>query len=216
MPLPARLLRREVLPFLASFAALALASLAIDRLLHAFGLLWVGRWLGIPGTLLILGSTVYSLRKRKRIPWGNPARLLRWHEVLAWLGSLLVLVHAGVHFNALLGWLAVWAMLINVCSGLTGKFLLGRARRRMEEARRQQEEAQREDRPGTAPIDPDAREEPRQQRSRGEDGERPADHNVGLVHVLLDDVGHHREGCAERDEATEPRDHDAGEGDALR
>jgi hypothetical protein len=141
MPLPARLLSREVLPFLASFAALALASLAIDRLLHAFGLLWVGRWLGIPGTLLILGSTVYSLRKRKRIPWGNPARLLRWHEVLAWLGSLLVLVHAGVHFNALLGWLAVWAMLINVCSGLTGKFLLGRARRRMEEARRQLRES---------------------------------------------------------------------------
>jgi hypothetical protein len=141
MPLPARLLSREVLPFLASFAALAMASLAIDRLLHAFGLLWVGRWLGIPGTLLILGSTVYSLRKRKRIPWGNPARLLRWHEVLAWLGSLLVLVHAGVHFNALLGWLAVWAMLINVCSGLTGKFLLGRARRRMEEARRQLRES---------------------------------------------------------------------------
>ena len=38
------------------------------------------------------------------------------HELLAWLGSLLVLVlvHAGVHFNAIHGWLAVWAMLINV------------------------------------------------------------------------------------------------------
>ena len=80
----------------------------------------------------------------------------------------------------------------------------------------EQKEAQREDRPGTAPIDPNAREEPRQQRGRGEDGERPADHDVGLAHVLLDDVGYHREGCAERDEATEPRDHDAGEGDALR
>ena len=65
----------------------------------------------------------------------SPARMLRWHEALAWLGSLLVLVHAGVHFNAILGWLAVWAMLINVGSGLTGKFLLDRSRRRMEEAR---------------------------------------------------------------------------------
>lgn len=46
-----------------------------------------------------------------------------------------MLVHAGVHFNAILGWLAVWAMLINVGSGLTGKFLLDRSRRRMEEAR---------------------------------------------------------------------------------
>ena len=51
---------------------------------------------------------------------------------MAWLGSLLVLVHAGIHFNAILGWLAVWAMLIDVGSGLTGKFLLERSRRRLE------------------------------------------------------------------------------------
>lgn len=135
MPLKARLLRREVLPFVASFALLAIVALALDGLLHLLDLLWIGRWLGIPGTLLIIGSTAYSLRKRKLIQRGHPARLLRWHEGLAWLGSLLVLVHAGVHFNAILGWLAVWAMLINVGSGLTGKFLLDRSRRRIEEAR---------------------------------------------------------------------------------
>lgn len=135
MPKKARLLSREVLPFLASFAALALVALALDGLLHALDLLWIGRWLGIPGTLLIIGSTAYSLRKRKLIRRGQPGRLLRWHELLAWLGSLLVLVHAGVHFNAILGWLAVGAMLINVGSGLTGKFLLDRSRRRLEEAR---------------------------------------------------------------------------------
>ena len=131
----ARLMRHEVLPFVASLAALALAALAVDGVLHVFDLLWVGRWLGIPGTLLIIGSTVYSLRKRKVIRLSQPARLLRWHEGLAWAGSLLVLVHAGVHFNAILGWLAVWAMLVNVGSGLTGKFLLARARRRMDAAR---------------------------------------------------------------------------------
>jgi hypothetical protein len=112
-----------------------LAALAADGLLHAFDLLWIGRWLGIPGTLLIIGSTVYSLRKRKVIRLSQPARLLRWHEALAWAGSLLVLVHAGVHFNAILGWLAVWAMLINVGSGLTGKFLLQRSRERLEASR---------------------------------------------------------------------------------
>jgi hypothetical protein len=133
MPQRPKLLTREVLPFFGSFAALALIALAFDGLLHLFDLLWVGRWLGIPGTLLIIGSTVYSLRKRKLIRSGHPAKLLRWHESLAWLGSLLVLVHAGVHFNAILGWLAVWAMLINVGSGLTGKFLLDRARKRMRE-----------------------------------------------------------------------------------
>lgn len=135
MPLKARLFRHEVLPFVASFALLAVLALALDGLLHLLDLLWVGRWLGIPGTLLIIGSTAYSLRKHKLIHSGSPARLLRWHELLAWLGSLLVLVHAGVHFNAILGWLAVWAMLINVGSGLMGKFLLDRSRRRLEDAR---------------------------------------------------------------------------------
>ncbi len=140
MPMPARLLRREVLPFVGSFAALVLVALAVDGLLHRFDLLLIGRWLGIPGTLLIIASAVYSLRKRKLIQYGHPAKLLRWHEVLAWLGSLLVLVHAGVHFNAILGWLAVGAMLINVGSGLTGKFMLDRARRRMEQARQRMRE----------------------------------------------------------------------------
>lgn len=136
----ARLLRREVLPFLASFIALALVSLLADALLHLFDAVWIGRYLGIPGTLLILGSIGYSLRKRKWIKRGHPAKLLRWHEFMAWLGSLLVLVHAGIHFNAILGWLAVWAMLVNVGSGLTGKFLLDRSRQRLEQARQRMRE----------------------------------------------------------------------------
>jgi len=82
----ARLLQREVLPFVASFALLALLALALDGLLHALDLRWVGRWLGIPGTLLIIASTVYSLRKRRLIRRGQPAQLLKWHESLAWLG----------------------------------------------------------------------------------------------------------------------------------
>jgi cytochrome b561 len=131
----ARLLRREVLPFLLTMVALVAAASLIDALLHLLNAVWIGRYLGIPGTLLILGSTAYSLRKRKFIKSGHPAKLLRLHEWLAWLGSLLVLVHAGIHFNAVLGWLAVSAMLINVGSGLTGKFLLDRSRRRLEESR---------------------------------------------------------------------------------
>ena len=131
----ARLLSREVVPFYLSLIALGAAALLCDAALHYFNAVWVGRWLGIPGTLLILLSLAYSLRKRKLIRSGQPARLLRLHEMLAWAGSLLVLVHAGIHFNAILGWLAVWAMLINVASGLTGKFLLERSRRRLEEAR---------------------------------------------------------------------------------
>ena len=131
----ARLLLREVLPFTLSLAVLGGLTLLLDALLHYFSLVWVGRYLGIVGVLLIIGSFGYSLRKRQLIHVGQPLRLLRLHERMAWLGSLLVLVHAGIHFNALLGWLAVGAMLINVSSGLTGKFLLERSRKRLLAAR---------------------------------------------------------------------------------
>ena len=133
----AKRLSREVLPFYLSLIALTMATLLLDALLHWVNAVWVGRYLGILGVLLIIGSFGYSLRKRKIIKSGNPLTLLRWHERMAWAGSLLVLVHAGIHFNAILAWLAVWAMLINVASGLTGKFLLQRARKRMEDARQQ-------------------------------------------------------------------------------
>jgi hypothetical protein len=133
----ARLFSREVLPFYLSLLALAAAALLCDAALHLLNAVWIGRWLGIPGTLMILGSLVYSLRKRKLIRSGHPAKLLRQHEYLAWAGSLLVLVHAGIHFNSILAWLATVAMIINVASGLTGKFLLDRSRRRLDEARQQ-------------------------------------------------------------------------------
>ena len=129
------LINREVLPFLLMLAGLAAAALILDAVLHLADAVWIGRYLGIPGTVLILASLRYSLRKRKLITTGNPAQLLRRHEWMAWAGSLLVLVHAGIHFNAILAWLAVWAMLVNVGSGLTGKYLLQRSRRRIEDSR---------------------------------------------------------------------------------
>jgi hypothetical protein len=87
------------------------------------------------GTLLIIGSLYYSLRKRHWATAGDPKTLLKAHEFAAWLGSLLVLIHAGIHFNAVLAWLALLAMLVNVASGLTGKYLLAHARIRLIDAR---------------------------------------------------------------------------------
>lgn len=130
------LVAREVLPFYASLLALVGAALLLDALLHLGNAVWIGRYLGIPGTILILVSARYSLRKHKIISSGKPPKLLKEHQWLAWMGSLLVLVHAGIHFNAWLAWLAVAAMLINVASGLTGKYLLGRAQKRLAERRR--------------------------------------------------------------------------------
>ena len=50
---------------------------------------------------------------------------------MAWVGSILILVHAGVHYNAHLAWLATYMMLINIMSGLVGKFILKNARESM-------------------------------------------------------------------------------------
>ena len=137
MPMRVSLFTREVIPFFLRLALLGLSALAIDALLHWLNAVWIGRYLGIPGVLLIIGSFGYSLRKRQLITFGKPVTLLRLHEYMAWAGSLLILVHAGIHFNAIMGWLAVWAMLVNIASGLTGKFLLQRARIRLEETRTQ-------------------------------------------------------------------------------
>ena len=102
-------------------------TIIIDYLLHYFHLVFIGRYLGVIGTCIIMVSFFYSLRKRKIIQSGSPKDLLLIHEYLAWIGSVLLLVHAGIHFNAILPWLAVLLLLMNVASGLVGKFLLKKA-----------------------------------------------------------------------------------------
>ena len=91
----------------------------------------MGRELGWIGTLLIVVSFVYSLRKRSWIRVGSARKWLRLHEVLAWIGALAILVHAGIHLHALLPWAALLAMLIAVASGVTGRSLLIGARRQL-------------------------------------------------------------------------------------
>lgn len=129
--------RSDVVPFLLVFGGLMVAASITDLILHFADLVWIGRYLGIAGTILILLSFGYSLRKRKVIERGTLKGLLLLHTILAWTGSLLILVHAGVHFAAFLPWLATAAMLINVLSGLTGKILLNRARLRFAERKEQ-------------------------------------------------------------------------------
>lgn len=118
----------KVLPSALVFGGLLAAALAVDLALHLAGAVWLGRYLGLVGTALLLASFAYSLRKRKLISIGQPRRLLQAHELLGWVGTVAVLVHGGVHFNAFLPWAALAALVVVVASGLTGRYLLDDAR----------------------------------------------------------------------------------------
>ncbi len=114
----------KILPSVLLFAGLIIASILIDLLLHSIGIAWIGRYFGILGTSLIIISFTYSLKKRKLIQSGQPKSLLNLHETLGWLGGVMIIVHGGIHFNAIIPWMALFAMVIVIASGLTGKFLL--------------------------------------------------------------------------------------------
>jgi len=121
------LLVRQVGPAALGYFGLIAATILLDFALHKAGLLWIGSYLGPLGTALIALSFLYSLRKRKKISFGAPKKLLELHETLAWVGSLLILVHAGIHLNAIIPWLAIVAMLVVVASGFTGSILVKQA-----------------------------------------------------------------------------------------
>jgi hypothetical protein len=129
-----------ILPALLTFLGLIGGSLLVDWLLHAADLAEFGRWLGPLGVGLLALSFLYSLRRRKVITAGSPKALLAWHETLGWLGALVLLVHGGIHLNAVVPWLALAAMVVVVASGLTGKVLLAEARKQLAGRRRELEE----------------------------------------------------------------------------
>ena len=129
--LPGSILATHALPFATLFLSLIAAALLVDLILHRFGLPWVGRDLGWIGTLLIIVSFAYSLRKRRWLRVGSASKWLRLHELLGCLGAVMILVHAGIHLHALLPWAALLAMLIVVASGVTGRTLLVSARRQL-------------------------------------------------------------------------------------
>ncbi|MCB9069617.1 MAG: hypothetical protein R3C41_11010 [Calditrichia bacterium] len=123
------------LPQIISYCVLIASSIALDYVLHLYKLAWIGRYLGIVGSVLIVFSFTYSMRKRKQISFGSPRVLLTAHEYLGWIGAVMILVHSGIHFNALLPWIAAISMMIVVASGHVGKFLLKRAHRDLREKR---------------------------------------------------------------------------------
>ncbi len=122
---------KQIFPSLILYLFLILGAIFFDYLLHLLNLVWIGRYFGIIGSVLIIVSFLYSMKKRKMIMWGSPKILLQSHELMGWIGALMILIHGGIHFNAVIPWLTLLFMLIVVGSGITGKYLLKEAKERM-------------------------------------------------------------------------------------
>jgi hypothetical protein len=122
------MLLRRAFPLAISYLLLISAAIAIDYLLHLLDMMWVGRYFGISGTAFLGSSFVYSMRKKKVITSGAMKLFLRIHCNFGWIGTLMILVHSGVHFNAVLPWAATTLMMIVTASGHVGQYLLRKVR----------------------------------------------------------------------------------------
>lgn len=130
-----QIIQKHIFPSVLWFLMLFLISRIIDQVLHNFGLGWVGNYLGYPGTICILLSFIYSLRKKKIIEKGKLKHFLSLHEFMAWAGSLMILIHAGIHMHAIIPWVALVSMLIVVISGFTGAYLQKISQEKVSESR---------------------------------------------------------------------------------
>ncbi|KZK73967.1 MAG: hypothetical protein A3K90_06995 [Pelodictyon luteolum] len=122
------ILIRKALPLTASYLLLIVASMVLDYLLHELRIELAGRYLGVAGAIFFLLSFLYSARKNQIIPKGPLKRFLQLHCHAGWIATLLILVHSGIHFNALLPWAATVLMMIVTASGHVGQHLVRRFR----------------------------------------------------------------------------------------
>jgi hypothetical protein len=127
----------RALPLSVSYLLLIAAALSLDFILHSAGLAWTGRYLGIAGTALVAFSFGYSARKKKVIGHGTLKFFLRFHCNVGWTGTLMILVHSGIHFNALLPWMATGLIMVVTASGHVGQYLVRRIREEVKQKKQQ-------------------------------------------------------------------------------
>ncbi len=128
---------KKILPSFIIYLSLILSTIITDYFLHLASLVWIGRYFGIVGASFILSSFLYSLRKRKILNSGSPKGLLQAHEALGWSGALLISVHGGIHFNAIIPWVALFLMLVVVASGFVGRYLLNASKEELLSAKKE-------------------------------------------------------------------------------
>jgi hypothetical protein len=105
--------------------ALLIVGLLIEELLSIrsgslFGHTQTGHVVGWIGLAAIFSVFVYSVKKRFGRKAGWPKAWFMVHQVAGILGPLLILIHAGSHFHALVPVLTLIVMVIVVVSGVIG------------------------------------------------------------------------------------------------
>ena len=119
---------QRTLPLTVSYLLLIIVAILLDYLLHVAHLAWIGRYMGFAGTAFLVFSFAYSARKSKVISNGTLKFFLWLHCKAGWIGTLMILIHSGIHFNAVLPWVATAFMLIVTGSGHVGQYLLKKVR----------------------------------------------------------------------------------------
>ncbi|MBI4007036.1 MAG: hypothetical protein HY354_00895 [Planctomycetes bacterium] len=117
------IIRRGVI-LVVSIIGLICGVLFLESLIDAAGFTSYKHIVGVAGSIMIMVSILYSLRKRKII--FTKGSLNGWrvfHEWLTIVGAFLVFVHGGFHTHAFVPIAAGTIMFISVASGLTGRYL---------------------------------------------------------------------------------------------
>lgn len=108
------------------------AAVTIEITLDMYGVRGHRLLTGVTGTLLIVLSLAYSMRKKKKLFTGGSVKhWLQFHEWAAIVGTVILLIHTGTHFQALVPVVTLLLMLTTFVSGLFGRYLYNSARDEM-------------------------------------------------------------------------------------
>lgn len=112
------------------------ALLSLDKV-TPFGHTQYGHGVGWAGLAMTLLVFVYPLLKRLRPSHRWPRGWFRVHMIAGVLGPLLIFLHSGAHYHALVPIMAMLSMVIVVLSGIVGQLVHAFSLRALNDQRRQ-------------------------------------------------------------------------------
>ncbi|MGC3973426.1 MAG: hypothetical protein QM771_03470 [Nitrospira sp.] len=120
--------RSRLVAVVAVSVAAVMSALAFEALLSLdkvtpFGHTQYGHGVGWAGLVVTMLVFVYPLRKRFSPPRRWPRGWFQVHMVAGVLGLLLIFIHSGAHYHAIVPILAMGSMVIVVVSGIVGQLV---------------------------------------------------------------------------------------------